>query len=141
MTAQEWQWLLLLVFGIVFLWMAPWAKTVATFFEAQGEKGKKPNVWILTSSLVISWIFAKSITNAANLSLAFGLVGGVSYALYYFSFVVAGVVIYRLRTKGGFTSLHQFLFSKYGQAAVYLFSLLVGFFKIKGLVCIKYHQV
>ena len=123
----EWQWFLLLSFGCLFLWMAPWAKTVKTFFAAQTHDGKKPNLIVLTSSLVISWIFAKSITNAANLSLVFGMVGGVSYALYYFSFLVAGIVIYQLRTKGGFTSLHHFLNHKYGRAAIYLFSLLVGF--------------
>lgn len=121
------QWILLLSFGLLFLLAAPFAKTVKTFFEAQSKDGRKPNMVVLTSSLVISWIFAKSITNAANLSLEFGLVGGLSYAMYYFSFVVAGIVIYQLRTQGGFASLHHFLKSKYGQAAVYLFSILVGF--------------
>ena len=121
------QWIILIVFSGLFLWLAPWAKTVEQFFEAKGERGRAPGVWVLTSSLVISWIFAKSITNAANLSLAFGVVGGLSYALYYGSFWVAGVVIYKLRTKGGFLSLHHFLQQKYGQIAVYIFSLLVGF--------------
>jgi Na+/proline symporter len=122
-----WQWVLLLAFGILFLILAPGAKTIAAFFEAQTQEGSRPKLIVLTSSLVISWIFAKSITNAANLSLAFGIVGGVSYAVYYLSFWVAGVIIYQLRTKGGYLSLHHFLQSKYGQAAVYLFSLLVGF--------------
>lgn len=122
-----WQWILLLSFGILFLVLAPYAKTIGAFFAAQSRRGKQPNILLLTSSLVISWIFAKSITNAANLSLAFGLVGGVSYAVYYGSFWVAGIIIYRLRTKGGFSSLHHFLNHKYGKAAVYLFSLLVGF--------------
>ena len=121
------QWILLLGFGILFLILAPYARTVATFFEAQKGDGRRPNMLVLTSSLVISWIFAKSITNAANLSLEFGLVGGISYAVYYLSFIVGGVVIYQLRTKGGFNSLHQFLFSKYGKLAVYIFSLLIGF--------------
>ncbi len=126
-SVETWQWLLLLTFGGVFLWLAPWARTVSAFFEAQAPNGRRPNAIVLTSSLVISWIFAKSITNAANLSLDFGVVGGVSYALYYFSFLIAGLVIYQLRTEGGFNSLHHFLSSQYGQAAVYLFSLLVGF--------------
>jgi len=127
MEVIKYQWILLLAFGAIFLWLAPYAKTVSSFFAAQSEKGRAPNMILLTSSLVISWIFAKSITNAANLSLAFGLVGGVSYAAYYFSFWVAGVIIYRLRTQGGFKSLHHFLQHKHGRWAVYLFSLLVGF--------------
>jgi Na+/proline symporter len=81
----------------------------------------------LTSSLVISWLFAKSITNAANLGLAFGLVGGVAYGAYYLSFGVAGWVIYRMRTVGGFTSIHHFLSSRFGKGAMVLFSLLICF--------------
>lgn len=82
---------------------------------------------MLTFSLVISWIFAKSITNAANLGLSFGLVGGMAYAMYYLSFIVAGVVIYKLRTSGSFTSLHHFLQSRFGRSAVVFFSILIAF--------------
>ena len=54
-------------------------------------------------------------------------VGGLSYSIYYLSFIVAGIVIYQLRTKGGFQSLHHFLDSRFGRGAVILFSVLVGF--------------
>ncbi|NJC26374.1 SLC5/6 family protein [Neolewinella antarctica] len=81
----------------------------------------------LISSLVISWLFAKSITNGANLGLEFGLVGGVAYAAYYLSFAVAGWVIYRMRTVGGYASIHHFLSSKFGRGAMVLFSLLICF--------------
>jgi len=81
----------------------------------------------LISSLVISWLFAKSLTNAADLGLAFGLVGGVAYAAYYLSFVVAGDVIHGMRTRGGFRSIHHFLSSRYGRGALVIFSLLISF--------------
>ncbi len=81
---------------------------------------------MLTGSLIISWIFAKSITNAANLGLEFGLVGGVAYAGYYLSFAVAGILIYQLRTKGGYTSIHHFLTHRYGKQAMMLFSVLIS---------------
>lgn len=122
-----WQWSLLLLFGVVFFFIVPYSKTAEAFFAARSEKGKKPGMFMLTSSLVISWIFAKSITNAANLGLLFGFVGGIAYAVYYFSFIVAGVVIYRLRVKGGFKSIHQFLETRFGKSAVLVFSLLIGF--------------
>lgn len=79
------------------------------------------------SSLVISWIFAKSVTNAANLGLTYGIVGGVAYASYYFSFLIGGIVIFRMRTIGGYTSIHAFLSKKFGRTAVILFSLLIAF--------------
>jgi len=121
------QWGLLIAFGALFFWIAPYSKTVEEFFAARSDEGKQPGMFMLTSSLVISWIFAKSITNAANLGLEFGIVGGVAYAVYYFSFVVGGVVIYQLRTKGGFKSIHHFLESRFGRGAVMVFSLLIGF--------------
>lgn len=121
------QFLLLLGFGILFLLVGPFAKNTQAFFAAQSKQGKAPKLMMLTSSLVISWIFAKSITNAANLSAAFGIVGGVAYAVYYGSFIVGGWVIYQLRVKGGFGSLHQFLERKYGKLAIYIFSILIGF--------------
>ena len=127
MEIIDWQWLLLLGFGILFLWIAPLSKKASDFFNAQSSDKKQAGLWLLTSSLVISWIFAKSITNAANLGLAFGLVGGVAYAMYYLSFVVAGGIIYQLRTKGGFKSLHHFLQERYGRIAVIIFSVLIGF--------------
>lgn len=120
------QWILLLAFSLVFLWISPLAKTVSQFYKAQ-TKDKEVGSVVLMASLVISWIFAKSITNAANLSMEFGILGGVSYGLYYLSFMVAGVVIYQLRTKGGFTSLHHFLEHKYGRIAVWIFTILIGF--------------
>lgn len=120
------QWILLVLFGLGFFALAPLSKRAEAFFAAETETGEQPGFLMLTASLVISWIFAKSITNAANLGLDFGLVGGVAYGVYYFSFLIAGLIIYQLRTKGGFESIHQFLSSKYGQGAVMLFSLLIG---------------
>ncbi|MGJ8683349.1 MAG: sodium:solute symporter family transporter [Nonlabens sp.] len=120
------QWLLIIASSVIFFILAPYAKDVATFFKAE-HRGKQPSMVMLTGSLIISWIFAKSITNAANLGLAFGLVGGVAYAGYYLSFAVAGIIIYQLRVQGGFESIHHFLGSKFGKSAVNLFSILISF--------------
>lgn len=127
MEVIQWQWLLVIGSSVLLFLLSPNAKTIQQFFKAENNQGKMPSTLLLTSSLVISWIFAKSITNAANLGLSFGIVGGVAYAGYYLSFLVAGVIIYQLRTKGGFESVHHFLQSKYGKKAVWLFSLLIAF--------------
>lgn len=119
------QWLIVILASLILFLISPLSRTTKEFFQATVDD-KQPNFWILTSSLVISWIFAKSITNAANLGLSFGMVGGVAYAAYYLSFLVAGVVIYQMRTKGNFSSIHQFLTSRYGKGAVLFFSLLIG---------------
>lgn len=121
-----WQWALVIGSSLVLFFLAPNSKTVQQFFRAEGKAGKAPSQLLLTCSLVISWIFAKSITNAANLGLSFGIVGGVAYAAYYFSFIVAGIIIYQMRQKGGFQSIHHFLSSRYGQQAVWLFSFLIA---------------
>lgn len=119
-------WLMVIGSSLLLIFLSPKAKTITRFFQAN-EKGKEPSFWLLTSSLVISWIFAKSITNAANLGLAYGILGGIAYATYYLSFLVAGLVIFQMRVKGGYQSIHEFLRSKFGSTAVVLFSILIGF--------------
>lgn len=120
------QWLLIIASSLLFIIIAPRAKSLGDFFKGS-KLDQAPGFWMLTSSLVISWIFAKSITNSANLGLSYGIVGGVSYAAYYLSFIVAGVVIYYMRTRGGFSSIHGFLKHRYGQGAIIVFSILIGF--------------
>lgn len=120
------QWILVIGSSLVLFLLAPWAKSPRNFFSATSREEREPNFWLLTSSLVISWLFAKSIYNAANLGQAFGLVGGLAYATYYLSFGVAGWILYKMRVKGGFGSIHQFLQTKYGRAAVIIFSILIA---------------
>lgn len=120
-----WQWWLLLVSSILLYILSPLATNKAEFFKAS-FRNKAPDAGMLTGSLIISWIFAKSITNAANLGLEFGIVGGVAYSGYYLSFAIAGFVIYKMRVNGGFKSIHQFLISRFGKGAVAIFSILIS---------------
>ena len=120
-----WQWSLIIASSLVLFLLSPWAKDTNQFFKAV-QKKKAPNTFMLMGSLIISWIFAKSITNAANLGLDFGIVGGVAYAGYYLSFAVAGLVIYRMRLHGKYRSIHHFLSSKFGKSAVTIFSILIA---------------
>ena len=124
MNVEIWQWILVIGSSLTLFVLSPLAKNASEFFKATHRK-KAPTAFMLTGSLIISWIFAKSITNAANLGLDYGLVGGVAYAGYYLSFAVAGILIYQLRVKGGFKSIHEFLTSKFGKGAVAVFSILI----------------
>ncbi|MFK5971681.1 MAG: sodium:solute symporter [Flavobacteriaceae bacterium] len=122
---QLWQWGLIITSSVVLLLISPLAKNTDQFFKAAHRK-KTPNTFMLMGSLVISWIFAKSITNAANLGLDYGIVGGVAYAGYYLSFAVAGIIIYQMRTQGNYTSIHHFLTARFGKGAVAVFSILIA---------------
>ncbi|WP_452229729.1 MULTISPECIES: sodium:solute symporter [unclassified Lacinutrix] len=125
MNIIDYQWALILISSLVLFFLSPLAKTTDAFFKAIHKK-KAPSTLVLTGSLIISWIFAKSITNAANLGLDYGIVGGVAYAGYYLSFAVAGILIYKIRTVGGFKSIHEFLTTKFGKGAMVLFSVLIA---------------
>ncbi|WP_188462469.1 sodium:solute symporter family transporter [Bizionia arctica] len=125
MSVLNYQWALIILSSFILFFLSPLAKTTDQFFKAV-RKHKAPNTFILTGSLIISWIFAKSITNAANLGMDFGIVGGLAYAGYYLSFAVAGLLIYKIRTQGGFESIHQFLTTKFGKGAMALFSILIA---------------
>ncbi|MFQ4140035.1 Na+/proline symporter [Nodosilinea sp. PGN35] len=100
--------------------------TPPEFFEGQSSTGQAPGLWLLVASAAISWIFAKSIDNAASLGQTFGVLGGIGYAIYYLSFVTAAIALYYIRTRGGFRSIPEFLVSKYGRVCSRLFLLAIA---------------
>ena len=120
-------WLVLLAFAALTWWVTPHRVGSAQFFDGRRDDGAQPGVWMVAMSAAITWVFAKSISNASDLAFSYGITGGIGYAIYYLSFFVAGVAIYLLRTRGGYLSLPHFLATKYGAGAAKLFMLLVAF--------------
>jgi len=118
-------WGFLVVYGATMYVLSPQARSISSFFGGTSEAGRPASEWALMCSIFISWIFAKSVTNAANLGAAYGVVGGLAYAAYWRSIPVAGVVIYRLRTRHGATGLVPFLISRYGRLAAIAFTLAI----------------
>ncbi|WP_313950901.1 sodium:solute symporter family transporter [Accumulibacter sp.] len=118
-------WGFLLAFGGVMYLISPRTSDEGGFFRGHDEQGRPPSEWALMMSVFISWIFAKSVTNAANLGAAYGIVGGLAYATYWLSIPVAGLVIYRLRTREGATGMVPFLIGKYGRGAALAFSVAI----------------
>jgi solute:Na+ symporter, SSS family len=106
-------WAVLVAYCAVTWWVTPRRVTSDQFFDGRNNEGRAPGIWLVAMSAAITWIFAKSIANASDLSFAFGLSGGVGYTIYYFSFVVAGVTIYPLRARGGYRSLPQMLIAHF----------------------------
>ncbi|PJB72946.1 MAG: Na+/proline symporter [Alphaproteobacteria bacterium CG_4_9_14_3_um_filter_47_13] len=119
-------WVLTLIYMGIVWWRTPKNVSSSGFFTGRHENGKEPSLWLLVASAAISWIFAKSIVNAANLSNAFGFLGGVGYGVYYLSFIVAGVAFYIIRTRTSYESLPAFLHGKYGLVGMRLFLIAVG---------------
>lgn len=115
-------WGFLVAYGLIMLKLSPNAVTLGSFFHGEDAQGRRASPWLLTSSIFISWIFAKSVTNAANLGASYGLIGGLAYATYWLSIPLAGLVIYRLRRRFGATGLVPFLTHNYGRAAALAFS-------------------
>ncbi len=120
------QWLLVVATSLLFIYISPLSRRPCGFFSGTSKHQLPPGFILLTASLIISWIFAKSITNAANLGLSFGIVGGLAYSTYYLSFLVAGLIIYFLRTRGHFSSIPHFIESRFGRTALLLFALLIA---------------
>lgn len=130
MLAAALTWALLAGYGFfvyrVVRQTTPQRVSASAFFEGQSQAGRSPGLWLLVASAAISWIFAKSIDNAATLGSAFGIWGGLGYALYYLSFVTAAIALYFIRSRGGHRSIPEFLASQYGLLCSRLFLLAIA---------------
>lgn len=115
-------WGFLVLYGAVMYALSPRAVTVSGFYRGTDTQGRPASEWALTCSIFISWIFAKSVTNAANLGASYGVVGGLAYACYWLSIPLAGAVIYWLRTRHGAQGLVPFIMQRYGRLAALAFS-------------------
>ncbi len=115
------EWLILLAYGAVLWVFSPRSPDRESFYEGRDRGGSPVGFWLLTGSVFISWIFAKSITNAANLGAVYGLPGGLAYAAWYCSIPLAGVVLYLIRKHRDVDSLSAFLMNKYGRFATLAF--------------------
>ena len=76
-------WGFLVIYGIVMFILSPKTVSLGGFFRGEDRKGREAAGWMITASIFISWIFAKSVTNAANMGAEYGIVGGIGYAVYW----------------------------------------------------------
>ena len=105
--------------------LAPTAKTVNAFFSGSSSQGKAPSLLTLTLSQVTTWIFARSLMNAAILGYFYGLWGTLAYAVYYLSFLTGGKIIDKLRFEQGFNSIQEFLYSRFGRIGVTCYNIVI----------------
>lgn len=118
-------WALLAAYGLALWAISPRAASAASFFRGTDAGEREVGAALLGGSVLVTWVFAKSITNAADLGASFGLVGGAAYAAYYLSIPVAGIVLGSIRRTTGATSLAGFLVARFGRAATAAFLLAI----------------
>ncbi len=102
------------------------AQSAASFFHGQSKLGEAPSLGTLILSQVTTWIFARSLMNAAILGFYYGIWGTLAYAAYYLSFVTGGLIIDSLRFKHGFSSVQAFLADRFGKPGTACYNFVVG---------------
>ena len=122
------QWLLFFVasFALLSIFLSSRAQTESTFFYGHSHTGETPNLITLILSQVTTWIFARSLMNAAILGFYYGLWGTLAYATYYLSFLTGAKIIDSIRFRHGFSSVQQFLRARFGLAGIVCYNFVVG---------------
>ena len=96
------------------------------FYLGLSEEGMPPGLLTLVLSQVTTWIFARSLLNAAILGFYYGIWGTVAYAVYYLSFFTGGAIVDSLRFRHGAHSVQTFLSDKFGKPGVACYNFVIG---------------
>lgn len=107
------------------LYVAPRRASVEGFFGGTSAAGTTPGLWTLVLSQVTTWIFARSLMNAAILGFFYGIAGVLAYAAYYISFLTGGFIVGRLRAKGA-RSVQEWLVGEFGAIGTGCYNLVIG---------------
>jgi Na+/proline symporter len=116
------------LFGLVILaslLVAPRRATIGGFFSGAGIDGRAPGLLVLVLSQVTTWIFARSLMNAAILGYFYGIWGTLAYATYYGSFLTGGYIVGRLRA-GGAGSVQDWLGARFGATGNACYNTVIG---------------
>lgn len=107
------------------LYVAPRRASVEGFFGGMSAEGQAPGLWTLVLSQVTTWIFARSLMNAAILGFLYGFAGVLAYAAYYGSFLTGGFIVGRLRAKGA-RSVQTWLSEEFGGAGTTAYNVVIA---------------
>ncbi|MBW4960577.1 sodium:proline symporter [Sulfitobacter sp. CW3] len=120
--------ILIAVFGAIVaasLLVAPRRVSIEGFFGGVTSAGRAPGLWTLVLSQVTTWIFARSLMNAAILGYYYGIAGTLAYAAYYGSFLTGGFIVGRLRENGSM-SVQDWLGARFGVAGNGCYNLVIA---------------
>jgi Na+/proline symporter len=118
--------ILVAALALISLGLSRPARSVNAFFRGQSENAEAPGLITLTFSQVTTWIFARSLMNAAILGFFYGIWGTLAYAAYYLSFWIGGRIIDKLRFEQGFDSVQAFLQNRFGSWGTRCYNLVIG---------------
>ncbi len=106
--------------------ISPRAKNDGAFFKGLSPQGLQPNLLTLTFSQVTTWIFARSLMNAAILGFYYGIWGTLAYAAYYLSFVTGAWIVDCIRFQHGYDSIQDFLRDRFGGVGTACYNFVIG---------------
>ncbi len=106
--------------------LSPRVRTTAGFFRGFSETGAAPGLLTLTLSQVTTWIFARSLMNAAILGFYYGIAGTIAYAAYYLSFLTGALIIDAIRFRHGAGSVQAFLRERFGRLGTITYNAVVA---------------
>ncbi len=118
--------LLVVLVALGSLLLAPRAQNEGAFFRGLSAGGQPPALLTLTLSQVTTWIFARSLMNAAILGFYYGIWGTLAYAAYYLSFLTGGEIVDSLRFRHGYASVQAFLRDRFGAWGTRCYNFVIG---------------
>ncbi|MFT6028330.1 MAG: Na+/proline symporter [Oleiphilaceae bacterium] len=114
------------ILALVSILLSPKAQSESGFFAGLSPNGKSPDLMTMILSQVTTWIFARSLLNAAILGFYYGIWGTIAYAAYYLSFLTGGLIIDSLRFKHEFNSIQDFLRDRFGSVGTSCYNFVIG---------------
>lgn len=112
--------------ALVSFLLSPRVRTADGFFRGFSDSGAAPGLVTLVFSQVTTWIFARSLMNAAILGYFYGIAGTLAYAAYYLSFLTGAWIVDSLRFRHGCASVQDFLSERFGRLGTGCYNFVVG---------------
>jgi len=120
--------ILVAALGVILLasfFLSPRVRTTDGFFRGFSENGAAPGLITLTLSQVTTWVFARSLMNAAILGYYYGIAGTLAYAAYYLSFLTGAWIVDGIRFRHGYPGVQDFLRDRFGKQGVGAYNVVV----------------
>lgn len=106
--------------------LSPKVRTADGFFRGFDDSGAAPGLITLVLSQVTTWVFARSLMNAAILGYYYGIAGTVAYAAYYLSFLTGAWIVDGIRFRHGYGSVQKFLSDRFGKQGAAAYNIVVA---------------